>query len=156
MGRFKGGAMTCQAAVMQPSGSRRLGEGRLLRVLRLPFRVPGRGGAERSPMQGWAALAGYETIRDPGKPEQAMDIVKLGKKGQVSLPAGVLRKLGLQGESATLTVEATEDGAVVLRPAAVYPVEIYSGERLKEFEEANRLSSKEAARVAKALKRRRR
>jgi AbrB family looped-hinge helix DNA binding protein len=85
-----------------------------------------------------------------------MDIVKLGKKGQVSLPAGVLRKLGLQGESATLTVEATEDGAVVLRPAAVYPVEIYSGERLKEFEEANRLSSKEAARVAKALKRRRR
>lgn len=85
-----------------------------------------------------------------------MDIVKLGKKGQVSLPAGVLRKLGLQGESATLTVEATEDGALVLRPAGVYPVEIYSGERLKEFEEANRLSPKESARVAKALKRRRR
>jgi AbrB family looped-hinge helix DNA binding protein len=85
-----------------------------------------------------------------------MDIVRLGKKGQVSLPAGVLRKLGLQGEAATLTVEATEDGALVLRPAAVYPVEIYSGERLKEFEDANRLSPKEAARVARALKRRKR
>jgi AbrB family looped-hinge helix DNA binding protein len=85
-----------------------------------------------------------------------MDIVKLGKKGQVSLPAGLLRRLGLQGKSATLTVEATEDGAVVLRPAAVYPVEIYSGERLKEFEEANRFSSKEAGRVAKAVKRRKR
>ena len=59
-----------------------------------------------------------------------MDIVKLGKKGQVSLPAGVLRKLGLQG-SATLLVEATDDGAIVLRPAAVYPVEVYSDARVR-------------------------
>ncbi|MEK6243121.1 MAG: AbrB/MazE/SpoVT family DNA-binding domain-containing protein [Pseudomonadota bacterium] len=84
-----------------------------------------------------------------------MDIVKLGKKGQVSLPAGVLRKLGLQG-SATLIVEATEDGAVVLRPAAVYPVEIYSDARVREFDEANRISAAESARAAKVLKRRRR
>ncbi len=85
-----------------------------------------------------------------------MDIVRLGKRGQISLPAGMLRKLGLQGEAATLTVEATDDGALVLRPAAVYPVEIYSAARLKGFEDANRLSPKEAARVAKALKRRKR
>ena len=61
-----------------------------------------------------------------------MEYVKLGKKGQLSLPAGVLRRLGLQG-SATLLVEATEDGAVVLRPAAVVPVEIYSDARVREF-----------------------
>jgi AbrB family looped-hinge helix DNA binding protein len=84
-----------------------------------------------------------------------MDIVKLGKKGQVSLPAGVLRKLGLQG-SATLLVEATDDGTVVLRPAAVYPVEIYSDARVREFDEANRLTAAESARAAKVLKRRRR
>ena len=84
-----------------------------------------------------------------------MDIVKLGKKGQVSLPAGVLRKLGLQG-SATLIVEATDDGAVVLRPAAVYPVEIYSDARVREFDAANRLTAAESARAAKVLKRRRR
>jgi len=84
-----------------------------------------------------------------------MDIVKLGKKGQVSLPAGVLRKLGLQG-SATLLVEATDDGAVVLRPAAVYPVEIYSDARVREFDEANRLTAAESTRAAKVLKRRRR
>lgn len=35
-------------------------------------------------------------------------------------------------------------------------MEIYSAKRLKEFEAANRLAPKEAARVAKALKRRRR
>jgi hypothetical protein len=55
-----------------------------------------------------------------------------------------------------LTVEATEDGALVLRPSTVYPVEIYSDTRVKEFKRANRLSSGEAAKVAKALKRRRR
>jgi bifunctional DNA-binding transcriptional regulator/antitoxin component of YhaV-PrlF toxin-antitoxin module len=84
-----------------------------------------------------------------------MDVVKLGKKGQLSLPVGVLRKLGLEGP-ATLIVEATDDGAVVLRPAAVHPVEIYSDARLAEFEKADRITRAESARVAKALKRRKR
>jgi AbrB family looped-hinge helix DNA binding protein len=84
-----------------------------------------------------------------------MEFVKLGKKGQLSLPAGVLRRLGLQGP-ATLLVEETGDGAVVLRPAAVVPVEIYSDARVRAFDEANRSTAAEDARVAKALKRRRR
>ena len=84
-----------------------------------------------------------------------MDIVRLGKKGQVSLPAGVLRKLGLSG-SATLLVETTEDGAVLLRPAAVLPIELYSDARVREFERANRSTPAEKAHVGKALKRRRR
>ena len=84
-----------------------------------------------------------------------MDIVKLGKKGQLSLPAGVLRKLGLQG-AATLLVEATDDGAVILRPAAVYPIELYSDARIKEFDAANRRTKSEQARVRKVLERRKR
>jgi AbrB family looped-hinge helix DNA binding protein len=85
----------------------------------------------------------------------AMEVVKLGKKGQISLPAAVLRKLGLAGQ-ATLLVEATDDGAVILRPAAVYPVELYSEARVKEFDEADRISPADAKRVQKALRRRRR
>lgn len=84
-----------------------------------------------------------------------MDIVKLGKKGQLSLPARVLRKLGLQG-AATLIVEPTDDGAVILRPAAVYPIELYTDARIKEFDEANRLTESENARVRKVLRRRKR
>lgn len=84
-----------------------------------------------------------------------MDVVTLGKKGQVSLPAAVLRKLGLVGK-ATLLVETTDDGAMILRPAAVYPVELYSDARLKQFEAANRLSAPDAKRVHKALRRRKR
>ena len=84
-----------------------------------------------------------------------MDIVKLGKKGQLSLPAAVLRKLGLQG-AATLLVEATDDGAVILRPAAVYPIELYTDASVKEFDEANRHTGAEKARVRRALARRKR
>lgn len=84
-----------------------------------------------------------------------MEIVKLGKKGQLSLPAGVLRKLGLQG-AATLIVETTGDGAVILRPAGVYPIELYTDARIKEFDEANRLTESERTRARKALRRRKR
>ncbi len=83
-----------------------------------------------------------------------MDVVKLGKKGQLSLPASVLRKLGIEG-AATMLVEATDDGAVILRPAAVYPVEVYSEARLKAFETSNVHTESETTRVRKALARRR-
>ena len=51
-------------------------------------------------------------------------------------------------------VEATDDGAVILRPAAVYPIELYSDARVKEFERGNQLTAAESARIAKAIKRR--
>lgn len=69
-----------------------------------------------------------------------MDLVKLGKKGQVTIPRAVLRTVGLEGD-APLLVETTADGAIVLRPAAVYPIEIYSDDRIEEFESENEVSS---------------
>jgi AbrB family looped-hinge helix DNA binding protein len=84
-----------------------------------------------------------------------MDAIRLGKKGQLSLPAAVLRKMGITG-AATLLIETTDDGAVILRPVAVYPVEVYTEARMKEFEAANRGTEPEAARVRKALARRKR
>ena len=80
-----------------------------------------------------------------------MEMVKLGKKGQVSIPKSVLKRVGLTGE-APLLVETTEDGAIVLRQAAVYPVEIYSDARVKEFLEEDCLTPDEAKRIKSALK----
>ncbi len=79
-----------------------------------------------------------------------MELVKLGKKGQVSIPRAILKRLGLQGD-ASLLVDTTEDGAIVLRPAAVYPIEIYSEARIREFDEADRMDAATAARLARAL-----
>lgn len=80
-----------------------------------------------------------------------MDMVKLGKKGQVSIPKSVLKRVGITGE-APLLVETTEDGAIILRQAAVYPVEIYSNSRVKEFLEEDRITPGEAGRIKAALK----
>lgn len=61
-----------------------------------------------------------------------MNVVKMGKKGQISIPKAILDRLGVEGEQMML-VDATVDGSIVLRPTGVYPVEIYSEERIREF-----------------------
>ena len=81
-----------------------------------------------------------------------MELVKLGKSGQVSIPRAILRRLGISGEQAFL-VDTTPDGAIVLKQAGVYPIEIYSEARIREFDEADRLTSDEATKLKRALKR---
>lgn len=43
-----------------------------------------------------------------------------------------------------LLVETTADGGILLRPAGVYPIEMYTQERIEEFLEGDRLTSQEA------------
>ena len=79
-----------------------------------------------------------------------MELVKLGKKGQVSIPRSILKKLGLESDM-SLLVDTTGDGAILLRPAAVYPIELYSDERVREFDEADRMDPATAARLARVI-----
>ena len=72
-----------------------------------------------------------------------MQLVKLGKKGQVSIPKSALKRLGIEPET-VLLVDVTEDGAIQLRQAGVYPLEIYSDARIREFDEADRMTTEEA------------
>jgi AbrB family looped-hinge helix DNA binding protein len=79
-----------------------------------------------------------------------MNVVKLGKKGQISIPKGVLTQLGLEGER-LLLVEATADGSILLRPAGVYPLETYSDERIEAFLAEDALGEDEAAQLKAKL-----
>ena len=81
-----------------------------------------------------------------------MEVVRLGKKGQLSIPSTVLKRLGLTGQE-LLLVDVASDGSIVLRPAGVYPLEIYSDRRVAEFLEEDRLSTREQQRLSR-LKRR--
>jgi AbrB family looped-hinge helix DNA binding protein len=72
-----------------------------------------------------------------------MNLIKLGKKGQVSIPQAVLRQLGITPGTPFL-VETTDDGAIVLRQVSVHLIEIYSDERLAEFERQNQLTPEQA------------
>jgi len=82
-----------------------------------------------------------------------METVKIGKKGQVTIPRRVLEAAGLPAESQVI-VESEADGSIRLRPAAVYPIELYSADRVGEFERENRLPASIRNRAEQALKRR--
>lgn len=79
-----------------------------------------------------------------------MELVKLGSKGQVTIPRAILRSLNLTGDAALL-VETTPEGAILLRPAAVYPVEIYSEQRIAEFDRENTVPADLQARVRASM-----
>jgi AbrB family looped-hinge helix DNA binding protein len=86
----------------------------------------------------------------------AEELAQLSRRGTITLPAGVRRQLGL-AEGDVLTVRLS-GRSIVLTPAVVTPVELYSDERLEEFEEAARLTEDElrAARRAWSARRPRR
>ena len=80
-----------------------------------------------------------------------MEVIKLGKKGQVSIPKAILKRLGLEGET-MLLVETTADGGIILRPAGVYPIEMYTQERIKEFLSGDRLTDEEGEQLQRQFK----
>ena len=80
-----------------------------------------------------------------------MQLVKLGKKGQVSLPKAILQQAGISGET-PLLVDTTDDGAIILRQAGVYPIEIYSDERIASFLEEDMMTPEQTVTLNKALK----
>ena len=84
-----------------------------------------------------------------------MDLVKLGKKGQVTIPRTILKQAGI-ADGAPLLITAAPDGSILLRQAGVYPIELYTDERIAEFERENAIPSELAARVEKLVGNRRR
>ncbi len=79
-----------------------------------------------------------------------METAKLGKRGQVSIPKAVLEQLGIEAET-ILLVETTSDGSILLRPAGVYPIEIYSDARVAEFMEEDQISDDLREKIRKKL-----
>lgn len=83
-----------------------------------------------------------------------MELAKIGKKGQLTIPRSVLKAAGIAEESRVM-LEATSDGAIVMRQAAVYPIELYTDERMREFEETNTIPAAMERRVEAYLKKKR-
>jgi bifunctional DNA-binding transcriptional regulator/antitoxin component of YhaV-PrlF toxin-antitoxin module len=83
-----------------------------------------------------------------------MELAKIGKKGQLTIPRSVLQAAGITEES-RVVLEATSDGAIVMRQAAVYPIELYTEARVREFEETNTIPAAMERRVEAYLKKKR-
>ncbi len=71
------------------------------------------------------------------------EIAQLSGRGTVTLPADIRRKLGLR-EGDVLTVRLS-GRSIVLTPAVVTPIELYTDERISEFERSARLAPDELA-----------
>ena len=56
---------------------------------------------------------------------------KVGRRGTVVLPAKLRRRLGIQ-EGSFVVAEEREDG-ILIRPAKIVPVDVYTPERRAEF-----------------------
>lgn len=80
-----------------------------------------------------------------------MELIKLGRKGQLSIPRNILNRVGIRSEMPML-IDTTSDGAIVLRQAAIYPIEMYSDERVQEFLETDAMQTALKRKVAAALK----
>lgn len=60
-----------------------------------------------------------------------MDNLVVSGRGQITLPAKLRKRLGI--EPGGILIAEEKDGALVLRPAMVMPVEIYSDEDIARW-----------------------
>ena len=58
----------------------------------------------------------------------------MNRRGVITLPARLRKALGLKADD-QLIAETTSEG-LLLRPAVTLPVEIYTDERIQEFDES--------------------
>ena len=59
------------------------------------------------------------------------EVGKVGKRGTIVLPAKMRRRYGI--EEGTMVVAEESPYGILIRPAAVFPVETYTPERKAEF-----------------------
>lgn len=62
-------------------------------------------------------------------------IISVNERGSLTLPKDIRLKYGLL-KGGQIILEDNSEG-IIIKPSATFPVEIYSEERLQEFEQSN-------------------
>lgn len=65
----------------------------------------------------------------------------VSSRGQITLPVKIRQQLGIQPGS-VVTIEV-KDGELVLHPAAVVEIDVYSDEQITEWDQEDRLDETE-------------
>jgi len=76
----------------------------------------------------------------------------VSNRGQITLPASVRKRLGIQS-GGVVTLEEKEN-VVVLRPAAVVEIETYSEEEIAQWDKDDRLEPGQRNALLKRLRKR--
>ena len=72
---------------------------------------------------------------------------RVGKRGTVVIPAALRRRYGI--EEGTLVVAEPREGGVLIRPAVVLPLEVYTPERKAQFLLSNAVDAADYARAGR-------
>jgi AbrB family looped-hinge helix DNA binding protein len=80
----------------------------------------------------------------------ATEMSKVGKRGAVVIPASLRRRFGIKEGSLVIAEERAE--GVLIRPAAAFPIEIYTPERRAEFLLSNAVDAKDYARAKEEVR----
>ncbi|HEY3169972.1 MAG TPA: AbrB/MazE/SpoVT family DNA-binding domain-containing protein [Thermoanaerobaculia bacterium] len=75
---------------------------------------------------------------------------RVGKRGTIVLPAKMRKRYGF--DEGTMVVAEESEYGVLLRPAAVIPVEVYSPERKAEFLLANAVDAADRRRAEEEVR----
>jgi len=78
--------------------------------------------------------------------------ILVSDRGQITLPQAMRQRLGIKPGSVLVAEE--KRGKVILQPAAVTPVEIYSDEEMRGWLVQDRVSDKDRKRILKRTGRR--
>ncbi len=74
----------------------------------------------------------------------------VSNRGQITLPAAIRKRIGIKEGSAVIIEDRGNE--LVLKPAAVFEVEMYSDKQIAEWEKADDMSQKEKEAVRKKIK----
>jgi AbrB family looped-hinge helix DNA binding protein len=80
---------------------------------------------------------------------QAIQANKVGKRGAVILPAALRKRFGI--EEGSFVVAEERDGGILIRPAAIVPLETYTPERKAEFLLNNAVGAADYRRARQAV-----
>ena len=85
------------------------------------------------------------------KPARPRTQLVVSQRGQITLPARARKRIGIK-EGGVVTLEE-RPGALVIRPAEVIEVEIFSDADIARWDQEDRLDAMERDRIRKKLKR---
>ncbi len=69
----------------------------------------------------------------------------VSSRGQITLPASVRKRLGIKGGDVVILEERGNE--VVLKPGAVFEIELYSDAQIAQWDAQDQISEKERAEV---------
>ncbi|HJZ40985.1 MAG TPA: AbrB/MazE/SpoVT family DNA-binding domain-containing protein [Bacteroidales bacterium] len=77
------------------------------------------------------------------------DTLIVSERGQITLPATIRKKYGIKGGSALIIEERNNE--LLLKPAAIMELDIYSDDQIAEWDKADQLTERERARIIQNL-----